>query len=87
MMPRIVSAPRNSVSSSPRALRSRSVNTCPRSGSAQSWISSMARKLSFRSTGIASTVQTKYFASGGTIFSSPVTSAQTAGPLMRTIRS
>ncbi len=38
-----LSAPRNIVSSSPRACRRRAVNTWPRSRSAQSWISSIAR--------------------------------------------
>ena len=46
---RIVSAPRNMVSSRPRARSSRSVKTWPRSGSAHSWISSTARKLTSRS--------------------------------------
>ena len=36
------------------------------------------------SSGIASTVQTKYFASGGTIFSSPVISAARLAPFRRT---
>ena len=39
---RMVSAPRNIVSTMPRACSRRSVNTWPRSGSAQSWISSTA---------------------------------------------
>ncbi len=39
---RMVSAPRNIVSTRPRACSSRSVKTWPRSGSAQSWISSTA---------------------------------------------
>ena len=47
----MVSAPRNMVSSRPRARSSRSVKTWPRSGSAQSWISSTARKLVSRSLG------------------------------------
>ena len=56
---RMVSAPRNMVSSAPRACSRRSVKTWPRSGSAASWISSTARKSTRRSTGIDSTVQTK----------------------------
>src|SRR5436189_40558 len=49
----IVSAPRNIVSSVPRAWRSRSVKTWPRSRSAASWISSTARNATRRSTGTA----------------------------------
>ena len=56
---RIVSAPTNQVSSRPRACSSRSVKTWPRSRSAASWISSTTRKSTGRSTGMASTVQTK----------------------------
>jgi hypothetical protein len=40
-----------------------------------------------RSSGIASVVQTNQRASGGTIFSSPVTSATDGAPLSRTILS
>ena len=71
----MVSAPRNMVSTMPRACSSRSVKIWPRSGSAQSWISSTATNSTRRSSGIASTVQEKQRASGGTIFSSPVISA------------
>ncbi len=87
MRPRMVSDPRNSVSDSPRAFKSRSVNTCPRSGSPHSWISSTARNSGSRSSGIASTVQTQYAARAGTIRSSPVISATTDGPRIATIRS
>ena len=55
----MVAAPRNMVSNWPRAPSSRWVNTWPRSGSAQSWISSTARNSTSRASGIASTVQTK----------------------------
>ncbi len=78
--PRMESEPRNSVSCRPRARSSRSVKTCPRSGSAQSWISSTPTKSAPISSGIASTVQIQYCARGGAIFSSPVTSAATEGP-------
>jgi hypothetical protein len=54
---RIVSEPRNMVSSIPRAWSSRSVKMWPRSRSAQSWISSTARNEASRCSGIASTVQ------------------------------
>ncbi len=63
------------------------MKTCPRSGSAQSWISSTARNSTGRSSGMASTVQANHFASGGTIFSSPVMSATCRSPLMATMRS
>ena len=53
---RMVAAPSTSVSSRPRRLSMRSVKTWPRSRSAPSWISSMARKATSRSRGIASTV-------------------------------
>ncbi len=56
---RIVSDPMKSVSCRPRMLRRRSVKTWPRSGSAQSWISSMATKSAPIPCGIASTVQTQ----------------------------
>ena len=71
----------------PRACSSRSVKTWPRSGSAQSWISSTATNSACRSSGIASTVQANHFASGGTIFSSPVMSATWRSPLAATMRS
>jgi hypothetical protein len=87
MAPRMVSDPRNSVSCSPRARSSRSVKTCPRSASAQSWISSTATKSAPISSGIASVVQTQYCVRSGTIRSSPVTSATTEGPTRATIRS
>ena len=47
----------------------------PRSKSAESWISSMARKATSISAGIASTVATQKRGFAGMIFSSPVTSA------------
>ena len=53
---RIVSAPRNHVSRRPRAWRIRSVKTCPRCSCAASWTSSIAKKSTPRSIGIASTV-------------------------------
>ena len=56
---RIVAAPSTSVSSRARRLSMRSVKTCPRSKSAPSWISSIARKATSRSRGIASTVDTQ----------------------------
>ena len=87
MRARMVSAPRKSVSCRPRALSSRSVKMWPRSGSPQSWISSTARKSAPMSTGIASTVETHQAARGGTMRSSPVTSATTEGPRSATIRS
>ena len=59
----------------------------PRSGSAQSWISSTARNSAARSSGIASTVHEYQRAPAGTIFSSPVMSATLRTPLARTIRS
>ena len=76
----MVSAPKNWVSCWPRIRSSRSVKTWPRSGSAQSWISSTATKSAPIPSGIASTVQTQYCARSGTIRSSPVTSATTDGP-------
>ena len=45
------------------------------------------RKATRRSSGIASTVQTKKRGWAGTIFSSPVMSATAAGPCCATIRS
>ncbi len=84
---RMVSAPMNIVSTRPRACSSRSVKMCPRSGSAQSWISSTARNSTLRSSGMASTVQANHLASGGTIFSSPVMSATCASPFWATMRS
>ncbi|TAJ81973.1 MAG: hypothetical protein EPO50_29720 [Reyranella sp.] len=72
---RIVSAPSNIVSVMPRACSTRSVKKWPRSGSAAICTSSTARKETGRSSGIDSTVQTKYRAPGGVIFSSPVISA------------
>ncbi|MAJ96687.1 MAG: hypothetical protein CMN42_04060 [SAR116 cluster bacterium] len=71
----IVSAPRKTVSSEPLAFRIRSVKIYPLSGSAANWISSIATKANDFSNGIDSTVQQKYFAFGGIIFSSPVTRA------------
>ena len=59
MMPRIVPAPSSSVSSRPRRLSRRSVNTWPRSKSPASWISSIARNEASVSEGSASTVQTR----------------------------
>ena len=61
---RMVSAPRNMVSTRPRACSRRSVKTWPRSGSAQSWISSTATNSAGRSSGMASTVQENQRASG-----------------------
>ncbi len=58
-MPRMVAAPRISVSSRPRRFRMRSVKTWPRSRSAAIWISSTARNDTSRSRGIASTVETQ----------------------------
>ena len=55
----IESEPSTIVSTMPRAFSSRSVKMWPRSGSAQSWISSTARKSTARSSGIDSTVQTQ----------------------------
>ena len=63
------------------------MNTCPRSGSAHSWISSTATKSAPISSGIASTVATQYLVRGGTMRSSPVTSATTEGPRTATILS
>ena len=83
----MVSAPRNMVSTIPRACSSRSVKMCPRSASAQSWISSTARNSVARSSGMASTVQAYQRASGGTIFSSPVIRATFLTPLRATMRS
>ena len=53
---RMVCAPSRNVSERPRACSSRSVKTCPRSGSPASWISSMARKSTSTLRGMASTV-------------------------------
>ncbi len=83
----MVSAPRNMVSTMPRACSSRSVKMWPRSASAQSWISSTATNSAARSSGIASTVQANQRASGGTIFSSPVISATCLAPFCATMRS
>ena len=83
----MVSAPRNMVSTRPRAFSRRSVKIWPRSGSAQSWISSTARNSTLRSSGMASTVQENQRAPGGTIFSSPVMSATLRMPLRATMRS
>ena len=66
----------------PRACSRRSVKTWPRSGSAQSWISSTATNSASRSSGMASTVQENQRASGGTIFSSPVIRATWRAPLL-----
>ena len=77
---RIVAAPRISVSSRPRRFRMRSVKTWPRSKSAASWISSIARKAGSRSRGMASTVETQKRGLGGLIFSSPVMSATDPRP-------
>ena len=83
-----VAAPRNIVSLAPRARSSRSVKTWPRSRSAISWISSTARNSTSRApTGIASVVQTCQRAPGGTMRSSPVTSATLRSPFRRTMRS
>src|SRR5258705_251650 len=76
----MVSAPRNIVSSKPRARRRRSVKTCPRSRSAASWISSTARNSTRRSSGIASTVHTKYRGAAGNMRSSPVIKAAAYAP-------
>ena len=86
MVGRMVLLPRNRVSTVPRMCSSRSVKTCPRPGSAHSWISSMATK-SVAMSGIASVVATQYWTRSGTIRSSPVTSATTEGPRAATIRS
>ena len=59
----------------------------PRSGSAQSWISSTATNSAARSSGIASTVQEYQRAAAGMIFSSPVISATDRTPLAFTMRS
>src|SRR5881275_1093975 len=59
MIGRMVAAPSSIVSSRPRRWRSRSVKIWPRSKSAASWTSSMARKATSISAGIASTVQTQ----------------------------
>ena len=83
----MVSAPMNMVSCSPRAFKSRSVNTWPRSGSAHICTSSMPRNETGRLSGIASTVHRKYLAPGGTIFSSPVIKATCPLGLMRAARS
>ena len=84
---RMVSAPKSKVSDKPRALRMRSVKTWPRSGSAASCTSSMAKNSTRRSIGIASTVHIKYRALGGVIFSSPVISATLSWPRRATARS
>ncbi len=68
------SEPRIIVSSRPRRRSSRSVKTCPRSGSVPSCASSSPTKATSVS-GIDSTVHKCQRAFGGTIFSSPVTSA------------
>ena len=68
-------APRKTVSSVPLALRILSVKIKPLSGSAANWISSIDTKEKDLSKGIDSTVQKKYLAKGGIIFSSPVTKA------------
>ena len=83
----MVSEPRSMVSLVPRAAKRRWVKTWPRSGSAQSWISSTARNSTSRVSGMASTVQTKYCGRGGTIFSSPVISATDRAPRALTTRS
>ena len=75
-----MSAPKKSVSTDPRILSSLSVNTCPRSGSPQSCISSIATNSAPISCGIASTVQTQYRALLGTIRSSPVIKATEFNP-------
>ena len=78
---RMVSAPRNMVSRLPRACSSRSVKTWPRSGSAHSWISSTARNSTSRSSRHRlRRCRRNSAASGGTIFSSPVTSATARRP-------
>ena len=55
----MVAEPSSMVSAVPRACSRRWVKTWPRSGSAQSWISSTARNSTWRFKGIASTVHTK----------------------------
>ncbi len=55
----MVEAPRNIVSKIPRACSRREVKTWPRSGSAQSWISSTARNSTAWLSGMASTVHTQ----------------------------
>ena len=79
-MPRMVAAPSSSVSCRPRRCRMRSVKMWPRSRSPASCTSSIATKAASVSRGIASTVQTEYFAPAGTIFSSPVISATLCAP-------
>ena len=59
MASRMVCAPSSSVSERPRACSSRSVKTWPRSGSPASCTSSIARKSTSTSRGIASTVHTQ----------------------------
>ena len=76
----MVAAPSSSVSWRPRRCRMRSVKMWPRSRSPASCTSSMATKAASVSRGIASTVQTEYFAPGGWIFSSPVISATLWAP-------
>jgi hypothetical protein len=83
---RMVAAPRNQVSSLPRACSTRSVKTWPRSRCPASWTSSTARKLTATS-GMASTVHTQYRGRGGTRFSSPVTSATAPSPTRAVTRS
>ena len=56
------------------------MKTWPRSRSPASCTSSIATKAASVSRGIASTVQTEYFAPTGTIFSSPVISATLCAP-------
>ena len=55
-----------------------------RSGSAASCTSSIARKSTSASRGMASTVHTKYRARSGLIFSSPVMSATESAPTRAT---
>ncbi len=83
----MVAAPSSMVSLRPRRCSRRWVKTWPRSGSAQSWISSTARNSTSRFSGMASAVQTKYCGRGGTIFSSPVISATERAPRALTTRS
>ena len=61
----MVAAPSSSVSWRPRRCRMRSVKMWPRSRSPASCTSSMATKAASVSRGIASTVQTEYFAPAG----------------------
>ena len=81
---RMVAAPSTSVSSRARRLSMRSVKTWPRSRSAPSWTSSMARNATSMSRGMASTVETQKRGLAGLIFSSPVISATLSTPARST---